>query len=110
MSQVIFLQCRWCGAKPKRVEFDENGKQIIGTCCPNPKCRRRSWLYSDEKIKQVKEKQISNLVDGWKFAQDVNKKVWSRKKKPIKRKSICRICDILFDDDAALQRHNGRRH
>ena len=113
MSQLIQLQCRWCKATPKRIHLDEDGKQIIPERCPNPKCRKPTWLCSDSELIEKRKKQNENLFK-WRGLAITRHRITlerkRRKTKPKKTYYVCRACDIVFQNERLLERHNQRRH
>ena len=117
---MIFLidvrQCRWCKSHVFPKIIDDN--IIFPDKCPNRSCRRSTWNKTDAQIMDAQLRSINALLVNHKDGDVERKRSYrinikaslSRKKKQRRKKVACLKCELFFETDNLLHRHNLRRH
>lgn len=105
MSQIQLLKCVKCG-KVNTPKITDLGDFVIPEKCRNPGCRN---ILDRQRVESGIQKRMQYLQPhpNYNFGL-INKKQKEKKQKKIYY--FCRKCELFFDDNISLGRHNQRRH
>lgn len=117
--QIPILYCfRHKGKFTPKIDV-ENEIVIIPSACPKRNCRSKTWNIPNNELEIIKEKQYNNLNFGkGGYSSHLTTKTqkvevldkYKPKTKKQKNTVVCQICEIFYDDNSSLERHQKRRH